>query len=47
MLRTARKYIFHRMEYDIEKDCYIRKYHKQYAIIGCRLAKKIHRGKVK
>lgn len=39
----ARQYVFHRMEYDIEKNHYINKYHKQYAIIGCRFAKKIHR----
>ena len=44
---TARQYVFHRMEYDIEKKHYINKYHKQYAIIGCRLAKKIYRNKVK
>lgn len=43
----ARKYVFHRMEYDIEKGYHVNKYHKQYAIIGRRLAKKIHRGKVK
>lgn len=43
MLWVARTYVFHRMEYDIEKDGYVRKYHKQYAIIGYRLAKKIHK----
>lgn len=43
MLWIARKYIFYRIEYDIERGCHVSKYHKQYAIIGCRLAKKIHR----
>ena len=46
MLWIAHKYVFHRIEYDIEKGYHIDKYHKQYAIIGYRLAKKIHRMKV-
>lgn len=43
MLWAARKYFFYKIEYNIEKGYCISKYHKQYAIIGCRLAKKIHR----
>lgn len=45
MLTNCHNYAFHSVEYDAEKDEYVRKFHKQRAIIGCRLAKKVRRMK--
>lgn len=45
MIETCRHHYFHNIEYDVEKDKCVRKYHKQWAIIACRLAKKVHRMK--
>ena len=45
MMENCHNYYFHNIEYDVEKDECVRYRHKQWAIIACRLAKKIHRMK--
>lgn len=43
MIETCRHYYFYNIEYDVEKDKCVKRYHKQWAIIARRLAKKVHR----
>lgn len=45
MMENCHNYYFHNIKYDVKKGECVRKPHKQWAIIACRIAKKIHRMK--
>lgn len=45
MVLSCRNFSRHTIEYDVEKDEYVRKFNRQWAIIACRFAKKICRMK--